>query len=512
MKRATRPTPPGRTRLLKALALACMTTLSAWPAAAYDASQVLKAEQAPVPKITASSADRSLARKIDLGIGKSVIIDLPSDAKEVFVANPSVANAVVRSTRKLFVIGVASGSTSIYITDAAGQQIAAVEVNIGREMGVLERSLRAALPNSSIVVTPVGDSIILTGTVDNVLDAQKAVDIANGFVGTSFYGPPTTGGSGTTIGGSAGAVITGKVVNSLNIRARDQVMLKVTVAEVKRSVLKQLGVSVNGSWNIAGNNFRFNSDPSNAANVQAINPASTLGIGTNRLFDIRAAERQGVMRTLAEPVLTAISGETAKFTAGGEIPIPSQTTCSTSRGGTSECSSIQTTYKPYGVQLIFSPLVLSEGRISLRVATEVTDIDSNRPIVFNGTIIPAFSVRKQDTTVELPSGGSLVTAGLIQQVSRQTISGMPGLMNLPILGALFRSRDYQREETELMMIVTPFIAKPNALAALAQPDDGYADANDAQSILMGRLTRIYGVAGAPHNATALRGNYGFIHD
>ncbi len=500
--------PLGRVMLLAAgLAAVCLV-----PALAKEAGG-FQANATSVSKIEATNRDRNQARKVDLGMGKSIIIELPSDAKEVFVANPSVANAVIRSTRKLFVIGVGSGSTSIYITDGNGQQIAAVEVDVGRELGVLERSLRSAMPGSSITVTPVGDSIVLTGTVDNVLEAQRAVDIANAFVGTSFYGPPTATGSGNSVsvGGSAGAVITGKVINSLNIRARDQVMLKVSVSEVKRSVLKQLGVSVNGSWNIAGNAVRLNSDPAAAGSVQAINPASTFGLGSNRLFDLKAAERQGVMRMLAEPVLTAISGETAKFTAGGEMPVPTNVTCNSSRNNNNECG-VQTTYKPYGVQLIFSPTVLSEGRISLRIATEVTDVDVSRPIVYNGANIPSFTVRKQDTTVELPSGGSLVTAGLIQQVSRQTISGMPGLMNLPVLGALFRSRDYQREETELMMTVTPYIAKANAVANLAQPDDGYADANDPQTVLMGRLTRIYGVAGAPKTAQSYRGNYGFIHD
>jgi pilus assembly protein CpaC len=484
------------------------------PLAGAVQARSLRSEAMPVPRIEAGHADRHLARKVDIGIGKSVIIDLPADAKEVFVANPGVANAVIRSTRKLFIIGVSTGSTSIYISDGTGAQIADVEVDVGREMGVLDRSLRMALPTSAINVTPVGDSIVLTGTVDNVLDAQRAVDIATAFIGNSFVGPSPTvgGGGGVAVGGNAGAVISGKVINALSIRARDQVMVKVTVAEVKRNVLKQLGVSINGTWNVAGTAFRFNNDPSSAVNTQAISPGSTFGLGNNKLFDLRAAERQGVMRMLAEPTLTAISGETAKFTAGGEIPVPTTVTCQTARGGSSECSQIQTSYKPYGVQLIFTPMVLSEGRISLRVATEVTDIDVSRPIVYNGALLPSFTVRKQDTTVELPSGGSLVTAGLIQQVSKQTITGLPGLMNVPVLGALFRSRDYQREDTELMMIVTPYIAKPNPVSALAQPDEGYADANDAQTLLMGRLTRIYGAAGAPTSAANYRGSYGFIHD
>ena len=211
-------------------------------------------------------------------------------------------------------------------------------------------------------------------------------------------------------------------------------------------------------------------------------------------------------------MLTAISGETAKFTAGGEVPIPGSATCTSQRSSNAECSQLQVQYKPYGVQLVFTPIVLSEGRISLRVATEVTDIDGDRNISFGGINYSAFRVRKQDTTVELPSGGSLVTAGLIQQSNRQIISGLPGLINLPVIGALFRSRDYQREETELMMIVTPFIAKSNPVAALVRPDDGFADSSDPQAVLMGRLNKIYGVSGSYRGAPVYRGQYGFSHD
>jgi pilus assembly protein CpaC len=215
-----------------------------------------------------------------------------------------------------------------------------------------------------------------------------------------------------------------------------------------------------------------------------------------------------VSRVLAEPTLVAISGESASFLAGGEIPIVINS-CAGGSGGSVGICTPTVTYKPYGVSLSFTPIVLSEGRISLRVATEVSEIDrDNQDAV---TRSPGFRTRKQTTTVELPSGGTMVTAGLISSQSNQSIQGVPGLINLPILGALFRSRDFQRRDSELMIMVTPFIAKPMESAQAVRPDDGFQDATDPQTILLGRLNKLYGVAG-PGGGRGLSGRYGFITD
>jgi pilus assembly protein CpaC len=215
-----------------------------------------------------------------------------------------------------------------------------------------------------------------------------------------------------------------------------------------------------------------------------------------------------VLRTLAEPTLTAISGESAKFMAGGEVPVP--TSEETIQG--TNTSRVSVTYRPYGVMLNFTPTVLSEGRISLSVATEVTEIDAENSVAVGRVNSPAFRNRKAYTTIELPSGGSLVTAGLIQQNSRQAVNGLPGLINLPVIGALFRSRDFYREETELMIIVTPFIAKPSGPKDLARPDDGFVEASDTAAVLMGRINKVYGTAGSPLPPTQYRGKVGFIHE
>ncbi len=448
----------------------------------------------PAPLLNVGPGEQAISRRIDLSIGKSLIVDLPRDAKEIFVANPKVANAVVRSAQKLFIIGIADGATSIFALDAAGRQITALEVTVGRDLNVLRQTLRQAMPAAEIDIKPAGDSILLTGSVASPQEAQQAVDIANAFVGVQ----------GGLLGSTKGGVI-----NGLTIRGKDQVMIKVTVAEVSRTAIKQLGINLTSQWaGLSG----VTDNPFTIATQQLSNTAIGLTKENNRLGStLRALERSGVSRVLAEPTLTAISGESAKFTAGGEIPIPKSETCTTDLLGRRDCT-LSVEYKPFGVNLNFTPIVMSENRISVRVATEVSEIDAANQIRFTTTNAVAFRVRKSETTIELPSGGSLATAGLIQQTSRQAINGLPGLMNLPVLGALFRSRDYQREETELVIIATPFIVKPVAVSQLAKPDDGYVDASDPQTILLGRLNRLYGVAGAPVKEHGYRGSYGFIND
>ena len=478
------------------LAIACLLASASVPALANG----LKDE---MTSSLAIGSNEAVGRRLDLSIGRSLIIDLPRDAKEVFVANPKVANAVVRSTRKVFVIGMDNGATSIFVMDAEGRQIAALEVNVGRDLNVLTQTLRTAMPQAQVAVRPAGDSVLLTGSVASASEAQQAVDIANAFVGLS------------------GNAARGAVINALTIRSRDQVMLQVTVVEVARTVLKQFGINTSGSWSTLGAaDLRaplFGGDNFAVINPFSVNPTANQGTVLSGTFSrggftaratLQAFERAGVSRVLAEPTLTAISGETAKFTAGGEIPIPKSESCNESGF---RCT-IGVEYKPYGVTLNFTPIVLAEGRISLRVATEVTEVDQDTQLQIGRISVPAMKVRKSETTVELPSGSVMMTAGLIQQTNKQAINGVPGLLNLPVLGALFRSRDYQRQETELMIMVTPLIAKPMEAGQAARPDDGFVDSHDGQAILLGRLNRLYGVAGAAPAKAKIKGRYGFIND
>lgn len=436
-------------------------------------------------------------QRLSMGIGKSVIVDLPRDASEIFVGNPAVANAVVRSPRKLYVIGVANGQTTIFALDQSGAQIAQIDINIGRDVGELQRILSAAIPDSKIVASTVEDAIILTGEVASAGDAQKAVDIASGFLKIE------------TQGGGQAVAAGGRLVNSLVVRGRDQVMLKVTITEVQRQVMKQLGVSslsASGGWGAVSTENPF------TATTQSIAAAALSLKGPRNLeVTLKAFERYGVARVLAEPSVTAVSGESAKFMAGGELPIPSGQTCTPDTSGRPVCTA-SITYKPYGISLNFTPVVLSEGRILLRVATEVTEIDTTQSFASQQSSVPAFRTRRNETSIELPSGGSIVSAGLIQVRSRHAVNGVPGLMSLPILGAAFRSRDFQREESELLVIVTPYIAKASSPSALARPDDGFSDAPDGESWLLGRINRIYASPGAPAAAPQIRGRYGFILD
>lgn len=441
-----------------------------------------------------SSSGREASERIDLSVGKSVLVDLPRDVKDVLVGNPKIANAVVRSTRNIFIIGIAGGATSVFAMDAQGNQIAAFDITVGNDLNILRQTLQAAMPGSQITVKAAGDSVLLVGSVASASEASQATDIANAFVGNS--------------GGAATGV--GKVINALTIRGRDQVMIKVSIAEIQRTVLKQLGIENQGTWKIGSLPIsNFTENPFGATGAAATE--NFLSAGDSNKFTMRAMEKAGVMRTLAEPTLTAISGETATFLVGGEIPVLGAMQCQ----GVSCTQSVE--FKKFGVSLTFTPIVMSEGRMSLRIATEVSELDPTNSIKTTYATLPGFRVRRSETTVELPSGGTLVTAGLIQQHGQQAISGLPGLKNIPILGTLFRSREYQRQETELMISVTPYIATPILPGAVKRPDDGFVDASDPQGVLLGRLNKIYGTARTTTKAKGtgpekLRGRPGFIND
>jgi pilus assembly protein CpaC len=477
----------------------------------------------PLPAEGADAADGQAAkalngaRHLQLGVGKSVIVDLPSEASEIFVGNPAVANAIVRSARRLYIDAIANGQTSIFALDKDGRQIAVFEISVGRDIGELSELLRAALPGNDIQVKTVADSVILMGSVASAGEAQKALDIASGFIGVSVLGGSAApsaaapaGGSATSVSISpAGSPVTGKVINSLIIRGLDQVSVRVTVTEIRREILKQLGVSLAGTGSAPNsvtvqNPFAINGAIAASQAVLGWTNASGTGLSAT----LQAFERQGVARTLAEPTVTAVSGESAKFLAGGSVPVPSGETCGVN--GTNCLLSFG--YQPYGVTLNFTPVVLSQGRIQLRVATEVTDIDNEKQITVLGTAIPAFRTRRNETTVELPSGGSIVSAGLISTETQQAINGVPGLMNLPVLGALFRSRDYQRDETELLIIVTPYIVHAIDPHDIAKPDDNYVDATDPQSWLLGRVNRLYSGSGNSQPIQNYSGKVGFIND
>ena len=327
-------------------------------------------------------------------------------------------------------------------------------------------------------------------------EAQRAADIAQGFVKDLAAGSSNP---------------QDLVVNSLIIRGRDQVMLKVSVAEIRRDVAKQLGLT-SSTWGpfTQYNPFGINGNIAKSASGQTSgitlsNPSNTVNA------TLQAFERYGVAHTLAEPTVTAVSGENAKFTVGGEVPIPSAPVCATN-GTVTNCSPGGATYQPYGITLNFAPIVLSEGRILLHLATEVTELDYQTSVNIQGVIVPGLRTRKNETTIELPSGGSIASAGLLETTTEQVINGFPGLMNLPILGTLFRSRDYQREETELLIVVTPYLVRATSASALPKPDDGFANSSDPQAWLLGRINRLYASPNNPEAVKNFKGRVGFILD
>jgi pilus assembly protein CpaC len=269
----------------------------------------------------------------------------------------------------------------------------------------------------------------------------------------------------------------------------------------------------------AGNTIvRFNNTNPFTANNGPIVPGNALATSFGSMPSVqatlRAMESAGVVRTLAEPNLTAISGESATFTSGGEFPIPTGVTCQTTTAGAiGQC--VQTvSFKKFGISLNFTPVVLAEGRISLRVMTEVSEVSAENALTggAGGTTIPSIKTRRAETTLEIPSGGSVAMAGLIQQQTKQAVNGLPGVDQLPILGALFRSQDFINNETELMVLVTPYVVRAVAQKELARPDDGFAPASDSQSTLLARINRIYGLAARVGPVGAYQGNFGFIID
>ncbi|WP_426443066.1 type II and III secretion system protein family protein [Bradyrhizobium genosp. P] len=443
----------------------------------------------------ASDSGQMNARFLSLGIGKSVVIDLPRDIKDVLVADPKIANAVVRSAQRAYIIGATVGQTNIVFFDAAGQQIAAYDIAVKRDLNGVRAALKQALPNADIQVEGVGDGVVLTGSAATPIEAQQAADIVARLASTAD-----------------------KVVNSIAVRGRDQVMLKVTVAEVSRSLIKQLGIDLTANLNYGTAVVKFaNANPFTANNAPLV-PTNALttsfGATPSVSATLRAMESAGVIRTLAEPNLTAISGESATFISGGEFPIPTGVTCQTTTSGAiGQC--VQTvSFKKFGISLNFTPVVLTEGRISLRVMTEVSEVSSENALTGgqNGSTIPSIKTRRAETTLEIPSGGSMAMAGLIQDQTKQAINGLPGLAELPVLGTLFRSRDFVNNQTEMMVLVTPYIVRAVAQKDLSRPDDGFANASDPQADLLGSLNRIYGVPGRTEPARNYHGTYGFITD
>lgn len=436
-------------------------------------------------------------RRLTIGLNKALVIDLPSDAHDILVADPSMADAVTRTSRRIYLFGKTVGQTNIFVFGPGGEEIVTLDVEIERDISGLEANLRRFLPDSAIKVEIVSDNIVLSGSVRTPQDSAKAAQLATAFLkggeATTRNITATSGNNGGDSAIYAEGRQTSQVVNLLTIEGEDQVTLKITVAEIRREVLKQLGFD---------NTFTRTTPSRNALDVLTVE-AGTQGLNGTIAGQIgklgietamSALEQADAIRTLAEPTLTAISGQAATFNSGGE-----RLYTTTGVDGVTTVTPYQ-----YGISLAFTPTVLSSGRISLRIQTRVSE-----PVLT--TSAAEFRKRDAETTVELPSGGSLALAGLIRDDIAQSTKGTPVASKVPLVGALFRAKSYERNETELVIIATPYLVRPVNRNELSRPDDNFQPASDAESVFLGRVNKIYGRKEASPPPAPYQGNVGFIY-
>ncbi len=500
-------------------ALAAVLGLGLFGVGSFGAVEAHAGTRARVGTSTAS-------QRIKLGLNKSVVVDLPSDAYDILVANPAVADAVTRTSRRIYLFGKAVGETNIFVFGANGEQIVSMDLSIERDVTGLEDNLKRFIPGSDIKVELVNDNVVLTGTVETPLDAKRAADLASAFV---TGGEATTGQySQTAAGGSAlgGVDINNPdsqrqksaIINLLQIIGDDQVTLKVTVAEVSRNVMKQLGVNMIANGSSDGISWQALGSPPYGLGKPLAGGMSGLNLATSSLRAyLNAMEQSGVMKTLAEPTLTAVSGEKATFKVGGEYNLITGRSSAKSSDNQDGDLTYTNQKVEYGIGLEFQPVVLSPGRISLKVRTSVSEPTTEGSTTLEasgqlpGTTMLSIRKRLADTTIELPSGGSMMIAGLVRDDVRQALTGLPGLSKIPVLGTLFRSRDFVRNETELVIIVTPYLSKPVARNALAKPDDNFNAASDGAGMFLGRVNRVYGTMQTDRPAGRYHGVVGFIY-
>ncbi len=437
---------------------------------------------APAPAVAQSGAARP-SETLNLSAGTGTLVRLPAPMSDVFVANDAVADVQVRSNRQLYIFGKGRGETTVYATGANGKVVYAANVRVGNNLGSVDEMLRLAMPEANVRATPMNNLVLLTGTVASPTDVEEAQRLVQAYVG-----------EGT------------QVVSRLRSATPLQVNLKVRIAEVNRSLLKQVGVNLLTKDLTGG--FQFGIGQGNPGTItgagKTFNVSSvgtTLGaagklFGLDILSTLDLAETDGFVTTLAEPNQTALSGETASFLAGGEFPIP----ISQSLG------SISIEYKQYGVGLAFTPIVLADGLISMRVRPEVSELSNEGSVKTGDFTVPALTTRRAETTVELGSGQSFMIAGLLRNSSSNDIEKAPFLGDLPILGALFRSTRFRRAETELVIVVTPYLVRPVS-NQLALPTDGLRMPSDPVRVIEGQTYSSQGrpAASAPAPAPAFGG-------
>lgn len=491
----------------------------------------------PMGVSTYEPGETGVSRSLKLGVNKSIVVDLDRPAADVIITNPEIADATVQTARRIIIRGVEAGQTNAFIFDRAGNPLINLEISVAADTIAINEVIKRYVPNARVNVEGANNNLIVSGVVDNLLQSQQVMRLVDAYL-------------------PGDDVI---AINMMTVRAKDQVMMEVRIVEMQRTVIKQLGINLSGSTNFGDlasivegalfqdvgfgvptntgettlvgglpftNTFGFE-----ATNTFGIQGAALGGLGLDVGYNnyvggveqsqagaaIDALERVGVVRTLAEPNIMAVSGESANFLAGGEFPVP---VASDEDGVTVE-------FKPYGVGLAFTPMVLSEGRISLKISTEISELSNQGAfqgaagvvVGANGQLtsvpgltIPALVVRRAESVVELPSGGSTMLAGLIQSRSRQAIDQLPGIKKLPILGALFQSRDFENQETEMVVIITPYLVDPAKKDELKTPADGFVNASDPKTIFFGKINAQYAEAGKGLSKDNYTAPVGFIEE
>jgi pilus assembly protein CpaC len=463
-------------RLLRpalAVGLAALMALAAPTGPAFAQAQA---------QITISPSSYGAVRSVEVELNKSLLVDLPAGVSEVVVSQPGIAAAIMRTRTRAIVQGIEEGATNIIFLDDAGRTMSVLDVLItqpplavGR---ALEETLARVIPGSNIKVetltnNSVNDKIwfVLTGTVLTAEDKVNAEAMANAIAETEGEG------------------------SLIRVVGPQQVMLQVTVSEVQRDVAKQFGINLSGAVSFGNVDMSFNNSVTgsglttgNGVNLSGVNGAGDFSLNAA----IRALESRGGLRILAQPTLTAMSGQPATFLAGGEIPY----------GTTDNDGNRTIIFRPYGVELAFTPVVKSNGSVALTVDTSVSEPQ----------VSGALSKREATTSVELPAGTTLAIGGLLQETTRQQIDQLPVLGDIPILGALFRSRDYQTQQTELVILVTPYLVSPSPANSIPVPTDSSVAASDAEGIFLGRVENMYGVGATGEFRGGFSGSFGFVLD
>ena len=454
------------------------------------ASMLPMPAQAQIASLGVDNA--SHAGQLDVPLNKSQVLTVDRPFAKALVGNAEIADVLPMTNRSVYVLGKKMGTTSLTLYDSRNMMIAVVDVAVGPDVVTLKRQLSELLPGQPVGARISNDSVVLTGTVSSAAAVDRAVQIAKTYAGD-------------------------KVVNMMSVGAAQQVMLEVRFSEMSRGAAKQFGINtaflsdsgkVVGGIGNAAQSSALLSDANGRPIVDLSKILDSFGIGAakysvgslNLTSALDALERKGVVTTLAEPTLVALSGETASFLAGGEFPIPvAQSNSGGSTGGTGG-NAITIEFKPFGVSLGFTPTVLEDGIINLVVEPEVSSIDPSASVTVNGLTIPGLQTRRASTTLELRDGQSFALAGLLRKDFQDTVRQFPILGSIPIIGALFRSSGFQKSESELVIIVTPRLVKPMRAEDVRLPTDRVAPPHELDLFLMGRTDKAVGINPLDPNA------------